>query len=975
MLMLARFLLGLFLIGATPVLAQQFSLRNYKAVDGLPQSQINAMVEDGNGYLWLGTNGGGLARFDGREFKVYTTLDGLLSNTVSSLLLDSHQNLWVVHARGVTKFDGRTFKKIHSPSSPKYIWKLYEVGDSIIFQLGSRGTVGKIYKDSVVSWDKPIFPDKRIYFSLRNAHSDICYYLSDSSFLVIPSKGKRERIPFNGLFNSVQSMSTYRSHILLQTDRGHFLFNSRSKKFSSIDIPVKDHIAAYDSVSKTFWIEKNNTLWKQVDDFSKPYEQVIADVLITQLLFDREGNLWIATSGNGLYKYSVLDFTKCGSSKLGSVMAITKDKSHNLWIGSRSLLRMKNGKVKYYPLNLGNPSDVMAIKANQRNEVWVASFSGLGQYDSIKDNIKWFTREHGLTSQYISCIDFDERGNLWCGTIDGGLNYYDGKKFSKVTVTEGLNNQRIHAILYFKKFKKLFASGEYGLDVVEKGQVEKVKLPELASTPIITMSTYKDSLLLLGSSGSGILIFDPVSQRKKSISSKEGLPSNLIYFVAPDEQNFVWVGTEQGISRLRFDKALDIAEIHNYGFDNGLLGVETNQNAYFLGDEKYFGLVDGIYQFNEIKMKNTYSNPVHLTGIDVFYGEVSSHAYADSVYSFFKLPYRPVLPSDRNHITFYFNRVEKQNPKAVRYKYFLENFDKAWSPPTDRGMVTYGNLPPGKYVFQVKAINSKGGWDEQSLQYPFVVKAPFYQTALFNFIVFSVMIGLVVLIPYLSVKKKMRKAIEIERIRQQEQESLRKEIARDFHDDMGNQLTRIINYISLMKLSQNGHASEFYNKVENAAKYLYTGTRDFIWSIDPVNDELSKLFFHIRDFGEKLFEEKGIQFRAYNELKDRIPLPYGFSREANLIMKEAMTNTFNHSQASNVSFTLKETDGEIEMELKDDGKGFAVEDIARTNGLANMKTRASRIKSTVRVVSRQGQGTEVHLLFPELKHKTHEQRN
>ncbi|MBS1507506.1 MAG: hypothetical protein JSS79_12745 [Bacteroidetes bacterium] len=955
--------------------AQQFSLRNYKAVDGLPQSQINAMVEDANGYLWLGTSGGGLARFDGREFKVYTTLDGLLSNTVNSLLIDSHQNLWVVHARGVTKFDGRNFKKIHSPSSPKYIWKLYEVGDSIFFQLGSRGTIGKIFNDSIVSWDKSIFPDKRIYFSLRNSANDVCYYLSDSSFLLIPAKGKRERIPFKDKFNSIQSMSNYRNRILLQTDRGSFLFNATTRQFEPINIPIKDHIAAYDSVSKTFWLEKNNTLWKQVDDFSKPYEQVIADVIITQLLFDREGNLWIATSGNGLYKYNVLDFTKCGSSKLGSVMAITKDKSHNLWIGSRYLLRMKNGKVTHYTLNLGNPSDVMAIKANQRNEVWVASFSGLGQYDSLKDKFKWYTREHGLTSQYISCLDFDERGNLWCGTIDGGLNYFDGKSFSKITVMEGLNNQRIHAILYFQKSKKLYASGEFGLDVVDHGRVEKIKLPELASTPIITMSAFKDSLLLLGSSGSGILIFDPVSQRTKSISSKEGLPSNLIYFVAPDEQDFVWVGTEQGISRLRLDKSMDIAEIHNYGFDNGLSGVETNQNAYFLGDEKYFGLVDGIYQFNEVNMKSMYSYPVHLTGINVFYSEVSGHDYADSVYSFFKLPYRPVLPSDRNHITFYFNRVEKQNPKAVRYKYFLENFDKSWSPPTDRGMVTYGNLPPGKYVFHVKAINSKGGWDEQSLQYPFVVKAPFYQTAVFNFIVFTVVIGLVVLIPYLSVKKRMRKAIEIERIRQQEQESLRKEIARDFHDDMGNQLTRIINYISLMKLSQNGHASEFYNKVENAAKYLYTGTRDFIWSIDPVNDELTKLFFHIRDFGEKLFEEKGIQFRAFNELKVRIQLPYGFSREANLIMKEAMTNAFNHSQARNVSFTLKEVHGEVEMELKDDGLGFDPESITHPNGLANMKTRASRIKSTVRVVSKQGVGTEVHLLFPELKHNTHEQRN
>ena len=67
--------------------AQQFrySTRNYTAVDGLPQSQVMAVREDQYGYLWIATQGGGLARFDGREFKVYTTRDGLLSNDILGL--------------------------------------------------------------------------------------------------------------------------------------------------------------------------------------------------------------------------------------------------------------------------------------------------------------------------------------------------------------------------------------------------------------------------------------------------------------------------------------------------------------------------------------------------------------------------------------------------------------------------------------------------------------------------------------------------------------------------------------------------------------------------------------------------------------------------------------------------------------------------------------------------------------------------
>jgi signal transduction histidine kinase len=215
--------------------------------------------------------------------------------------------------------------------------------------------------------------------------------------------------------------------------------------------------------------------------------------------------------------------------------------------------------------------------------------------------------------------------------------------------------------------------------------------------------------------------------------------------------------------------------------------------------------------------------------------------------------------------------------------------------------------------------------------------------------------------------------LETQRIRQQEQDSLRKEIARDFHDEMGNQLTRIINYVSQMKLQANGHSSLLYNKVEDSAKHLYSGTRDFIWSIDPVNDELSRLFLHIRDFGEKLFEEKSIKFRAFNELKDEVVrLPYGFGREANLIFKEAMTNVFVHSNAQNVSFSLKRINDQYEMKLDDDGQGFQPEEVTKVNGIRNMNSRAKRLHATLHITSTENKGTLVSLMFKIQKSKVYD---
>jgi signal transduction histidine kinase/ligand-binding sensor domain-containing protein len=959
-----RLLLLLILI-STSALGQRYSIRNYKAVDGLPQSQVNAMLEDQNGYLWVGTYGGGLARFDGREFKVYTTLDGLLSNTIVSLHTDAQKNIWIVHPRGFTKFDGNHFKRIQTPTQ-KYFWRMFNLRDTLFFQIGSQGLIGKIFNDSIVSYDQTILPGKRIFYGIRSTSKVLCYYLSDSSFLTISQEGVRHHSSFKGLFGTVYSMVNYRQNILVETEKGHFELNPLNLKIKKIDIPIKDHIVAYDSISKNFWVEKQSSFYRQRLD-SRP-ELMLSDVAVRQILFDREANVWIATSGNGLYKFFIRDFDKYPFDNLGEVMAIAKDKSGATWVGGQSLLKIKNGVSKKYPIGTMDKGGVMDIKINNRGELWVASYSGLGRYDSIHDRFKWYTRQDGLSSQFVSSLDFDDNGNLWCGSIDGGLNFFDGKTFKNFSLNDKLIGKGIFSLRYSTKMKKLFACYESGIKIIKGDEIEKVELPELTNSPVLSTSIYKDSVLLLGSSGSGVMVFDPFKKSKIMISSKDGLPSNLIYFVAPDGEGSVWIGTEQGISRVRFNSSFEITEMQNYNYDNGLTGVETNQNAYYLSaTEKLFGLVDGLYQFNDKKKGATYSYPLHLTNVEVSYGEVSSRSFADSLYGFFKIPYKPVLPYDKNHITFYFNRVDKQSPKSVRYKYFLENFDKTWSLPTDRGMVTYSNLPAGNYVLQIKAINHNGIWDTEPLRYSFSITAPFYQTAAFSLIVFLLVTGLIFIVSYANVRARLRKAVEIERIRQQEQENLRKEIARDFHDEMGNQLTRIINYISMMKLSPNGQAKEFYNKVETSAKYLYTGTRDFIWSIDPINDELSKLFFHIRDFGEKLFEEKGIQFRAYNDLREKIKLPYGFSREANLIIKEAMTNTFNHSEAKNVSLSLARTDSGFIMELKDDGKGFSVEKVSQSNGLSNMNVRAARIKSQVKIISHPLNGTTIQLLIPEFK--------
>jgi len=518
----------------------------------------------------------------------------------------------------------------------------------------------------------------------------------------------------------------------------------------------------------------------------------------------------------------------------------------------------------------------------------------------------------------------------------------------------------------------VYSGSEFGLNAIKNDSVTTISLPEFSNTVIQSIHIYKKTWLLIGSGGAGIMLFDPVSKIRRIIDSSQGLPSDFINFAAADNEDQLWIGTEKGITRVKLDKDLNIVENLSFGYDNGLAGVETNRNAFYLGSEKYFGLVDGLYRFNNLRSKERRSFDLHLTAVEILYDQSVGRQHASDVTGFFSIPIRPILPSSKNHITFRFNRVDKRYPKSVQFKYFLENYDKTWSQPSAVEHATYGNLPPGSYVFKAQATNSEGSWEGTPLQYSFVIKAPFYQTGAFQVGVAGIIIGLLSLYLYYRVRRNIHKVLEKQQIRQQEQDSLRKEIARDFHDEMGNQLTRIINYVSQMKLQANGHSPVLYNKVEDSAKYLYSGTRDFIWSIDPVNDELSKLFLHIRDFGEKLFEEKSIKFRAFNELKEIVRVPYGFGREANLIFKEAMTNVFAHAKAQNVSFSLKRVNDQYEIKLEDDGTGFQPEEVTKLNGIRNMNLRAKKIHATLHLASKANEGTTISLVFKIQKNKVYD---
>lgn len=216
---------------------------------------------------------------------------------------------------------------------------------------------------------------------------------------------------------------------------------------------------------------------------------------------------------------------------------------------------------------------------------------------------------------------------------------------------------------------------------------------------------------------------------------------------------------------------------------------------------------------------------------------------------------------------------------------------------------------------------------------------------------------------YISSSRDVTDKVELSK----EIDKVRKKVAQDFHDEMGNNLASISVLSQLIhnKLGSAGQEVEvLLTKIDNASKNLFSGTRDFIWAIDPKNDNLQEVYYNLKDFGEELFDNTGISFySSFEEIEEQatLKLPSGWSRQLVLLFKEAFTNALKYSEASSVNMLFKVGCNAFMIEVSDNGKGFPEEQLRSLRGIKNMRDRSAKLKANLEIITRPGEGSKICL--------------
>ena len=966
--------------------AQKYNFVNWTVEDGLVQSQASIICQDKFRQLWIGTEGG-LSCFDGKKFRSYTVQDGLPANHISSILCARDSTLWVGTNKGLVSYKGRNFQpqKI-TRKNTDHVRTILETQEGLLYFLNNF----------------------RLYARSGGTFTGLCVS-GDSSEMI-------------------SSITAAHKNTVIAAVYGKGIYAGGKNNWTLIAKPVGE--LADRVVYRTFITSNGDTLLsfnhglyvirkKQVLPFTvkghKPFER-----LVLCFAEDKQQHLWMGTE-NGVYKIAG-DESEFFSGKSGftdnSVNHIFLDAEHNLWFATNAdgIYKFRENTFTYYDRSSGltNPI-VMGIAQTNDSIIYLGGFGGGLYFTDGKSTLQEAEKASSLSNAKINCLYAGSNNLLWIGTLNQGIYSYSKQSGTKrITATDRKMVPTGATVFYEDAGENLLIGGNQGLFVKHlNGSITHVPLPgtlvtaiikfdhrhtlvgtskglfllnddhvpvpfygpELGQLSVMCLSKNKDHLWI-GTSDIGIYLIQLQKKKIVNYNTADGLPSNFIYSIDATEPSRLWAGTGFGISRLDLSKEGKIASIKNFGRSDGLLGMECNHNSLLRAADAslWFGTTKGLFRFDPHSSVNDKTAPlVLLRSVKLFSSEITDTTLFASADPFFEIPRGLELESHQNHLSFELGALYFTNPDDVLYRYKLEGIDKGFT-TSNNPFIMYPGLPPGKYTLLVKGQTKSGIGSVNEISFTFEIKKAFYQTPLFQVMMIVLLIGSGAFTAYLITrarqKRKQHEKELHERIREEEFTKLRQRTAEDFHDEMGNSLTRISVLTDVLKRKLNGtekEVSHIVEQIKNNTTALYNGSRDIIWSLSSKNDALYEIAEHIKDIGSEVFQDTQVEFRYSHNIDAscKLKLKLDYSRNLTMIFKEAYSNILKHANAS-----IAEVDIELQnnhtllIKLRDNGSGFEITvQGTKGNGLRNMQNRVKRMQGLFRVHSSTKSGTEINIFL------------
>jgi ligand-binding sensor domain-containing protein/two-component sensor histidine kinase len=956
----------------------QYVRKTWTKENGLPSPLINAVVQTRDGYLWAGTPIG-LIRFDGIRFEVFdsSTTPILTSNYIRVLLEDRHGCLWIgTDGGGVIKYQNGEFTKFDEAQrlANEVIWDLFEDRDGSLW-IGTASGVSQYRENRLINFSGAENFPKTAVFTIEQdrtgrvwvgTESNGIYFFEGEKFVAAPFANETER-------QIVKIYENRAGEIWVGTSTS--LYNYDGNNLKKIELPEEIKktpiYTMLEDADGSLWVGTYGSGLLRFSASGAADRFTIEDGLPNNDVFalceDREGNIWVGTNGGGLTRLTDGNFASLTLSEglpHNAAQTLWQTADGSVYFGTDGgLMRWLNGQFTKFTTREGLSSNfVTSLYEDSTGRLWVGTRDGVNLLENGR-LVSFFGKDE-LKNCSVSAILRDSDGAMWFGTVGQGLLKIKNRQVTKYYAADGLVSNQIYALMS-DGAGTIWVGTRNGVNLLQNGRVidffASLNLPPLT----VTSFRFEEASGIIWILGNGITRFQ--NGQAARVTRKQGLPSNFIFQMLTDNVGNYWFSSENGIFKIERNdlhqsledsaaklepKLFDVSD----GLESDITPGGANPAGWKTDDGRiWFATSAGFAAVNPSKLRfNRIVPPVIIEEIK---GDDKTLKKADTVR----------LAAGTIRVELQFTALSFVNPAKNQFRYKLEGFDTQWNETSgEQRTAVYTNLPPGNYRFRVIAANNDGVWNETGASAILIIEPWFYQTWWFYLVCFS-FISFIVYSSYQYRVGQLRKRYEMivaERTR----------IAREMHD------TLLQGYVGIS--SQLQAVSEHIKTApELAARQLEVAQRMIGYSVTEArraisdlrsNENLNPGNFHrfLREAIERILTNEKMKFNFKID-GESFDLPENTIRQILRIAEEATANAVKHAAADNLQVVLFYQPELVRLIVVDDGKGFAEERKFSTLdghfGVLGMKERAESVGGKLVINTAPGKGTTILAEFSNSK--------
>ncbi len=969
--------------------------------DGLSSNTCNALLEDSNGYLWIGTSEG-LNRFDGHQVKQFfhnpADTNSLCGNTIKCLAEAPDGKIWIgTYGSGIDVFDPikETFEHYQLHVDRFLITASNRINQLIVNPDGSVlcTTEGGMFlytpshqafqpiKLPGVSKEKSVlkvflYEDSQHQGLWLNQAGELWYYQAKTGKIFSKNFNPENWEVFTHEWLAIAAVDNNQTIWLVDEISTHICsFNPHTKQLKDWGISCQlgekmpnrmlyssDHQALLFS----FWDEASFFISTQDQRFySAPftleYPRNIGKVKVICVLNDSRNIEWIGTS-NGLFarnaktqnhelhwftgipddwviKSLIVDTAACW------LIASDGIYRSDLKTEVRQKLQLPDIDVKSLSCLYDVPGTSILLAGHSEGILQIDRTTlGVSRFRELTDTIAFsFKRD------ILQFVQTDSQGRLWIGTWKGnltGFETWNGKVFYHASFKKPeIRWPKSGLICIHESNQGLFIGFNGGDGVWKWDETIKSFSPYLTTKRFPRFNGVVDALhsdadnLFIGTHGGGLCIWNFKTESMSYLSRHTGLVGDYVYRILDSGNRDILFTTNNGIGSLR--KSDRFVRVVNQDF---IQDVPLFSSSGYKGPDGriWFFWKTFFYGFKPQELNQLVQQPV-ITSIKLFDKEIGIPSNGELEFNY-----------NENFITIEFSSFPYLFKERIEYASKLVGVNDDWIISHTKNYADYTDLHGGDYDFQMKARVDGGNWSDVT-HLKIHISAPYWETWWFRILVILSVTGIVYAIYWYRLNQ--LKKLQL----------VRNTISSDLHDDVGASLSSINIYSKVaMERMQASPDSvpELLNQINKNASETMDRMSDIVWSINPNNDTLQSLFNRIKVHCMEVLQASDMEVHYVNELANDMHIGMNARKNIFLIAKEIINNAAKYSEANELNISVQLKNDTLILLFSDNGKGIQQIETKGGNGFRNMRNRVAELQGEITIESEIGSGTHITILLP-----------